>query len=108
MYVPQEMYEAEVEFRAEEARKLWLEREAVKAARDGKETRAWRWSVEPGMEGVFRSLMGWLLPSKGEEGSEAEQPVGPGRGAPAAVPVEGEDSEWGTPPLPYCGWSCYA
>jgi hypothetical protein len=109
MFVSQETYEAEVEIRAEEARKLRLEREAMRAKRAEGAGRPWRWRVETGMEGVFQSLLGWLLPSQPGEVVEAEQALPePGGARPATVPVQGEDSEWAVPPLPYFGWSCYA
>lgn len=108
MLVSEERYAAEVQMRAEEARKLRLEREAMRARRAEGAERSWRWHVEAGMEGVFRSLLGWFLPGQRAEMAESEQ-VTPehGGGRPATVRVEGEGSEWTARPLPYFGWSPY-
>lgn len=109
MFVSQEIFEAEIEMRAEEARKARLAQEALRARRAERGSRAWRWRVETGMEGSFRSLLAWLLSSQRGELAEAEQASSEPAGTrPAAVPVKGERSEWTARPLPYVGWDCYA
>lgn len=109
MFVSQETYAAEVQMRVEEARKLRLEREAMRARRAERAGRSWSWRVEPGMEGVFRSLLGWFVSGERTETAESEQVTPEHGGArPEAVAVEAEESEWAARPLPYFGWSCYA
>ena len=55
------------------------------AAQENTNGRAWRWQVEPGMEGAFQDLLGWMLP--GQQGAEVETADSPPQ---ASAPVAAE------------------
>jgi hypothetical protein len=70
VWVTDAFVEAEVRTKREEGERLRLVSEAQRLARQDGTARAWRWNVEPGMEGAFRSLLGWLLSSQREASAD--------------------------------------
>lgn len=64
MLTTQEFVEVKLQEFREEARRARLAAEAARSARSERKNGRWQWRVEPGMEGVFGSLLGWLLSSQ--------------------------------------------
>lgn len=75
MWITDAFVEAEVRTKREEAERFRLVSEARRQSRQDGAARAWRWNIEPGMEGAFRSLLGWLLSSQREAPVETSSPV---------------------------------
>lgn len=104
MLTAQEFAEARLRELREDAKRARREAEATRSVeREGKRGR-WEWRVEPGMEGVFGSLLGWLLSSQREvevetAGSEREST------GTFARQEDGEEE----PPHPFeCFFECWA
>lgn len=104
MLTTQEFLEVRLQEVREEARRCHLaERAARRRDGESKETR-WQWRVEPGMEGVFGSLLGWLLSSQ----REAKVEVARSQGEPPRAFVEQEALE-DEPFHPFeCLFECWA
>ncbi len=104
MLTTQEFAEARIQELREEGRRARLAAEAVRSAeRAGKKGR-WQWHVEPGMEGVFGSLLGWLLSSQRE--AEVEM-AGSEGGSPGSFARQEDREE--EPPHPFeCLFECWA
>jgi len=64
MWVMEEFAKATVSTREREAEQARLVSEARRQAQQGGTPHSWRWRVEPGMDGAFRNLLGWLLSSQ--------------------------------------------
>ena len=64
MWMTDALVEANLRTKREEADRLRLVSDARRQVRQDGTARAWRWRVEPGMDGAFRSLLGWLLSSQ--------------------------------------------
>jgi hypothetical protein len=64
VWITDALVEAELRTKREEAERLRRVSEARRQARQDGTARAWRWRIEPGMEGAFRNLLGWLLSSQ--------------------------------------------
>ena len=58
------------QMREEEVRQVLLASEARRPTVQNSEEPVWSWRVEPGMEGAFQSLLGWLL--SGQRGAVRE------------------------------------
>ena len=57
--------------------------DSPEGAQENSNGRAWRWRVEPGMEGAFQDLLGWMLPS--QQGAEVETAPTPPEPSPLAA-----------------------
>jgi len=68
------LVKATVQMREEEARQALLVSEAHRQAEQDRQRRVWRWRVEPGMEGAFQHLLGWLLSSQRDAKIETAAP----------------------------------
>jgi hypothetical protein len=94
MWLTEEYIRATKHMREEEIQRLQLVSEARKQApqsrNEGRNARTWRWHVEPGMEDAFQDLLGWMLPSQRNAGTEtAHSPPPPGsltKGEPHPAP----------------------
>ena len=74
MWVMEEFAKATVSTREREAEQARLVSEARRTQQDGA-ARSWRWSIEPGMDGAFRNLLGWLLSSQRDASVESASTV---------------------------------
>jgi len=64
MWATDELVEATLKMRSEEAERVRLISDARRRASEGGVPRVWHWRVEPGMEEAFEYLRGWVLPSQ--------------------------------------------
>ena len=96
MWVTDALVEANVRTKREETERLRLVSEARRQVRQDGTARAWRWRFEPGMDGAFRSLLGWLLSSQQDVPVETA-PIGQAEATttaqvPAPLAASGGDS----------------
>jgi transposase len=87
VWVTDALVEAELSTKREEGDRLRLVSEARRQSRQDGTARAWRWNIEPGMEGAFRHLLGWLLSSQREAPAEMAAAVQPEATTTAQVPT---------------------
>jgi hypothetical protein len=77
--IGEELARATMRTREREAEQGRLVSEARRQARQDGATRGWSWRVEPGMDGAFRNLLGWLLSSQRDAPVETAAPPAQGQ-----------------------------
>ena len=100
MWVTDDFVAATTRMREREAERARLVSEARRQAQQGGAQHAWRWRVEPGMDGAFRNLLGWLLSSQREVPVEAVSPAR--RSAAWPAPKQMASAERDAGPNWYC------
>ena len=81
--IDEELARVTMRTREREAEQGRLVSQARREARQDGPTRGWSWRVEPGMDGAFRNLVGWLLSSQRDPPVEPASPAN-GQAASAA------------------------
>jgi hypothetical protein len=80
MFITEELVEVRLQELREEARRCVVTKRAARKGDGDARGSRWQWRVEPSMEGVFGSLLGWLLSSqrgaKVEVARSQEEPPG--------------------------------
>jgi hypothetical protein len=104
MLVTEELVDVKLKELREEARRCGLAESAARSRDGGGRKRRWQWRVEPGMEGTFGSLLGWLLSSQ----RDAKVEMARSQGEPPRVFAE-HDALEDEPVYPFeCLFECWA
>lgn len=104
MLATEELLQVRLQELREEAERTHLAQRAARSRNGEGKKRRWRWHVEPGMEGVFGSLLGGFLSSQ----REAKVEVARSEGEPPRVLATQEALE-GEPVHPFeCLFECWA
>lgn len=104
MLTAQEFVEVRLQELREEARQARLAKQAARSTASERKNSRWQWRVEPGMEGVFGSLLGWFLSSEREANVETAR----SGGEPPRASAEREAGE-SEPLHPFeCLFECWA
>ena len=112
MWMTDDFIKVTMTAREREAERDRLVSEARRQVRQDGTARGWLWRVEPGMEGAFRNLLGWLLSGQrgapAELASSAQEHEGSAPLGQTAPTARDEGSIWCCCPSAYCPPGCCA